>query len=159
MLQLISLFLPTTAMNNVYKGKAKIISASMVMALIALVTIVNAGKLHHTREFYKTLTSDTIPSVKKDKIIYLKSEEELEIIRKNGVILGKAHAEVAKIIEAGVTTKELDKVAYDYIKDNGGHPSFLGYNSFPASLCISVNEVVVHGIPSNRVLKDRKSVV
>ncbi len=91
---------------------------------------------------------------KKDKIIYLKSEEELEIIRKNGVILGKAHAEVAKIIEAGITTKELDKVAYDYIKDNGGHPSFLGYNNFPASLCISVNEVVVHGIPSNRVLKD-----
>jgi methionyl aminopeptidase len=91
---------------------------------------------------------------KKDKIIYLKSQEELEIIRKNGEILGKAHAEVAKIIEPGVTTKELDKVAYDYIKDNGGEPSFLGLYGFPASLCISINDVVVHGIPSNRVLKD-----
>lgn len=91
---------------------------------------------------------------KKDKIIYLKSQEEIEIIIANGVILGKAQAEVAKIIEPGITTKALDKVAYDYIKDNGGHPSFLGYNDFPASLCISVNEVVVHGIPSNRVLKD-----
>ena len=91
---------------------------------------------------------------KKDKIIYLKSEEELDIIKQNGQILGKAHAEVAKLIEAGITTKELDKVAFEYIKDNGGQPSFLNYNGFPASLCISVNEVVVHGIPSNRVLKD-----
>ena len=91
---------------------------------------------------------------KKDKIIYLKSEEELEIILQNGLILGKAHAEVAKIIEPGVTTKALDKVAHDYIKDNGGEPSFLGLYGFPASLCISLNDVVVHGIPSNRVLKD-----
>jgi methionyl aminopeptidase len=91
---------------------------------------------------------------KKDKIIYLKSEEELDVIKQNGQILGKAHAEVAKLIEPGITTKELDKVAFEYIKDNGAHPSFLNYNGFPASLCISVNEVVVHGIPSNRVLKD-----
>jgi len=95
---------------------------------------------------------------KKDRIIYLKSEEELEIIRSNGQILGKAHAEVAKLIEPGITTKELDKVAYEYIKDNNAHPSFLGYDvggfRFPSSLCISVNDVVVHGIPSNRVLKE-----
>jgi methionyl aminopeptidase len=91
---------------------------------------------------------------KKDKIVYLKSEEELEIIKQNGEILGKAHAEVAKLVEPGITTKELDKVAFEYIKDNGGHPSFLNYNGFPASLCISVNEVIVHGIPSNRILKD-----
>jgi methionyl aminopeptidase len=91
---------------------------------------------------------------KKDKIIYLKSEEELEIIRENGHILGKAHAEVAKLIEPGVTTKALDKVAFEYIKDNEAQPSFLNYNGFPASLCISVNDVVVHGIPSNRELKD-----
>jgi methionyl aminopeptidase len=97
-------------------------------------------------------------SKNKDKIIFLKSEEELELIRQSGLVLGKAHAEVAKIIEPGITTKELDKVAYEYIKDNNGHPSFLGYNvgghKFPNSLCISVNEIVVHGIPSNRVLKE-----
>jgi methionyl aminopeptidase len=95
---------------------------------------------------------------KKDKTIFLKSEEEVEIIKANGQILGKCHAEVAKLVEPGVATKELDKVAYEYIKDHGGHPSFLGYDvggyKFPASLCISVNEVVVHGIPSNRVLKE-----
>lgn len=91
---------------------------------------------------------------KKDRIIYLKSEEELEIIRENGHILGKAHAEVAKLIEPGVTTKALDQIAFEYIQDNAAQPSFLNYNGFPASLCISVNEVVVHGIPSNRVLKD-----
>lgn len=94
----------------------------------------------------------------KDKTIFLKTEEEVEIIKANGQILGKCHAEVAKRIEPGVTTKELDKIAYEYINDLGGHPSFLNYPvgdyRFPASLCISVNEVVVHGIPSNRVLKD-----
>ena len=58
-------------------------------------------------------------------MIFLKTNAELEIIRTNGVILGKAHAEVAKIIKPGVTTKELDKVAFEYIKDNQGHPSFL----------------------------------
>jgi methionyl aminopeptidase len=94
----------------------------------------------------------------KDKIIYLKSEEELELIRVSAEVLGKAHAEVAKLVEPGVTTKELDKVAYEYIKDYNGHPSFLNYpvgdHIFPNSLCISVNEIVVHGIPSNRVLKE-----
>lgn len=98
--------------------------------------------------------NDNAVMSKKDKIIYLKSEEELEIIRENGNILGKAHAEVAKLIEPGVTTKALDKIAFEYIKDNAAQPSFLNYNGFPASLCISVNDVVVHGIPSNRALKD-----
>jgi methionyl aminopeptidase len=91
-------------------------------------------------------------------MIFLKTNAELEIIRANGVILGQAHAEVAKIIKPGVTTKELDKVAFEYIKDYQGHPSFLHYNvsghKFPASLCISINDVVVHGIPSNYQLKD-----
>ena len=71
---------------------------------------------------------------KKDKIIYLKSEEELEIIRVNGQILGKAHAEVAKLVEPGVTTKVLDKIAFEYIKDNSAKPSFLNYNGFPLLL-------------------------
>jgi methionyl aminopeptidase len=88
------------------------------------------------------------------KTIYLKSDVEADIIRDNGIILGKTHAEVAKILDEGVTTKKLDLIAEEYIKDNMGFPSFKGYGGFPASLCISVNDVVVHGIPSNRVLKN-----
>jgi methionyl aminopeptidase len=92
--------------------------------------------------------------VSKDKMIYLKSDDEIELIRKSGVVLGKAHAEVAKLIKPGVRTKELDKVAFEYINDHQGKPSFLNYNGFPATLCISVNEIVVHGFPSNRELKE-----
>ncbi len=88
------------------------------------------------------------------KVIYLKTPEELETIRQNGVILGKAQAEVAKIIGEGITTKKLDEIAEEYIRDQGGVPSFKNLYGFPASLCISVNEVVVHGIPGNRVLKN-----
>ena len=87
-------------------------------------------------------------------VIHYKSNEELEIIRESGKILGKAHAEIAKIIRPGVKTNELDKIAYQFIADNGGVPSFKGYNGFPSTLCISVNEVVVHGFPSEYELKD-----
>jgi len=87
-------------------------------------------------------------------VIQYKSNEELDIIRESGIILGKAQAEIAKIIRPGVKTKELDKIAYQFIADNGGIPSFKGYNGFPATLCISVNEVVVHGFPSDYELKD-----
>ncbi len=87
-------------------------------------------------------------------VIHYKSNEELEIIRESGKILGKAHAEIAKIIKPGVKTSELDKIAYQFIADNGGTPSFKGYNGFPYTLCISVNEVVVHGFPSAYELKD-----
>lgn len=90
----------------------------------------------------------------KDKMIYLKSDDEIELIRKSADVLGRAHAEVAKLIKPGVKTKELDKVAFEFIKDNKGIPSFLNYNGFPSTLCISVNEIVVHGFPSNRELKD-----
>ncbi len=72
----------------------------------------------------------------------------------SGEVLGKAHAEVAKLIEPGVTTLELDKRAEEYIRDYGGVPSFKGYNGFPGSLCISVNEKIVHGIPGNYSLKE-----
>jgi methionyl aminopeptidase len=88
------------------------------------------------------------------RAIYLKSPEEVHIIKNNGLILGKAHAEIAKALNLGVKTKDLDKIAEEYILDNGGKPSFKNYNGFPSTLCISVNEVVVHGIPSNRELKD-----
>jgi len=88
------------------------------------------------------------------RVIYLKSAEEAQIIKDNGVILGKAQAEVAKLVGEGIKTKDLDKVAEEFILDNGGKPSFKNYNGFPSTLCISVNDVVVHGIPSGRELKE-----
>ena len=87
-------------------------------------------------------------------VIHYKSNEELDIIRESGIILGKAHAEISKIIRPGVKTIELDKIAYQFIADNGGTPSFKGYNGFPSTLCISVNEIVVHGFPSEYELND-----
>lgn len=86
--------------------------------------------------------------------IYYKTEEELAIMRDSAYILGRAHAEVAKLVKPGVSTKTLDKVAEAFIKDHQAVPSFLNYNGFPASLCISVNEVVVHGFPSTYELRD-----
>jgi methionyl aminopeptidase len=95
---------------------------------------------------------------KSNRKIFLKTEAELETIKANGDLLGRTHAEVAKVIRAGIKTIELDKLAEVFIRDNGGHPSFKGYMvgglRFPYSLCISVNEVVVHGFPSNYELKD-----
>jgi methionyl aminopeptidase len=93
-------------------------------------------------------------SDKKDKMIYLRSDEEIDLIKISAQVLGKAHAEVAKLIRPGVITKELDTVAEMFIRDSGGYPSFLGYNKFPASLCISINDVVVHGLPSRYELRD-----
>ncbi|MFO7824442.1 MAG: type I methionyl aminopeptidase [Cyclobacterium sp.] len=87
-------------------------------------------------------------------MIQYKSEEEIELIKESAQILGKAHGEVAKHVKEGVKTASLDKIAEEFIRDHQGVPSFKGYNGFPASLCISVNEVVVHGFPSQYVLKD-----
>jgi methionyl aminopeptidase len=82
-------------------------------------------------------------------MVNLKTEEELVIIRESAQILGKAHGEIARSIKPGVKTMVLDKLAEEYIRDHGGVPSFKNYRGFPASLCISVNEVVVHGFPGN----------
>ncbi|GGC07814.1 type I methionyl aminopeptidase [Dyadobacter sediminis] len=87
-------------------------------------------------------------------MIYLKTEGEIDLIKESAQILGKAHAEVALWVKPGVTTGKLDAVAEEYIRDYGGVPSFKGFNKFPASLCISVNEVVVHGIPGSYSLKE-----
>jgi methionyl aminopeptidase len=87
-------------------------------------------------------------------MIFYKSKEEVEIIKRGARILGRAHAEVAKNIKPGVSTLVLDKIAEEFIKDNGGSPSFKNYNGFPASLCISVNETVVHGIPGKYELRE-----
>ncbi|QNE40674.1 type I methionyl aminopeptidase [Hymenobacter sp. NBH84] len=86
-------------------------------------------------------------------IIY-KTEEEIELMRASAKVLAQAHGEVAKIIKEGVTTRQLDQRAEEFIRDNGGVPSFKGYNDFPFSLCISPNSVVVHGFPSDYTLKD-----
>ena len=87
-------------------------------------------------------------------MIYLKTEDEIDLIKESAQVLGKTHAEVAVWVKPGVATKRLDSIAEEYIKDFGGIPSFKGFNNFPASLCISVNEVVVHGFPSGYILKD-----
>ena len=87
-------------------------------------------------------------------MVHYKTSEEVQLIRESAEILGKAHGEVAKHIKEGVTTSFLDKIAEEYIRDYRAVPSFKGYNGFPTSLCISVNEVVVHGFPSEYVLKD-----
>ncbi|MFN6943876.1 MAG: type I methionyl aminopeptidase [Cytophagaceae bacterium] len=87
-------------------------------------------------------------------MIFYKTEDEIELIRKSAEVLGRAHAEVAKLINPGISTEELDRCAYDFIIKSGGQPSFKNYNGFPASLCISVNDAVVHGIPGDYKLKD-----
>lgn len=87
-------------------------------------------------------------------MIYYKTAEDLAFMRQSAQLLGKAHGEVAKHVKAGISTKALDKIAETFIKDHQAAPSFLNYGGFPASLCISVNDVVVHGIPGNYELKD-----
>lgn len=86
--------------------------------------------------------------------IYYKTEEEIELLRKSSLLVGKTLAEVAKIVRPGVSTFDLDKVAEECIRDHGGVPGFLGYNGFPNSLCTSVNEQVVHGIPTADPLQE-----
>lgn len=88
-------------------------------------------------------------------MITLKSERELALMREAGHIVALAHKAVKDAIRPGISTAELDKIAYDVITSNGAIPSFLNYNGFPATICASVNEVVIHGIPSkNTILKD-----
>lgn len=87
-------------------------------------------------------------------MIFLKTDEEIELMREANRLVGMTQGELAKLIKPGVTTIYLNKIAEEFIRDHGAVPSFLGYNGFPYSLCISVNENVVHGFPSDYVLKD-----
>ncbi|MHC1776333.1 MAG: type I methionyl aminopeptidase [Lentimicrobium sp.] len=87
-------------------------------------------------------------------MIHYKTDEEIELIRLSSLLVGKTLAEVARHIKPGVKTGELDKIAETFIRDHHAIPGFKGYGGFPATLCISVNEVVVHGIPGNRELRD-----
>ncbi|MBO8437652.1 MAG: type I methionyl aminopeptidase [Bacteroidetes bacterium] len=87
-------------------------------------------------------------------MIYLKTDEEIELMRESNLLLGQTLGELAKWVAPGISTLKLDSIAEEYIRDNGGIPSCLGYSGYPNSICASVNEQVVHGIPSGYVLKD-----
>jgi methionyl aminopeptidase len=87
-------------------------------------------------------------------MLYLKTDEEVELLRESNLLVSKTLAEVAAAIRPGVTTQFLDSIAETFILDNGAIPGFKGYGGFPATLCTSVNDVVVHGIPSGYELRD-----
>ncbi len=84
--------------------------------------------------------------------IHRKSKHEINLMKQAGNIVALVHAAMKDAVKEGVTTKELDELAYKIIKANKADPTFLGYNGFPATICTSVNEQVVHGIPSNEVV-------
>ncbi len=85
-------------------------------------------------------------------MITIKTPQEVELMRKANIIVRDTLNLIQDKIKAGMTTKELDKIAYDYITKCNAVPSFLGYSGFPASICTSINEQVVHGIPSDKVI-------
>lgn len=88
-------------------------------------------------------------------MIYLKTDEEIELMRLANQLVAKTLGELAKIIQPGVSTLQLDRIAEEFIRDNGAVPAFLGYGGFPNSICASINENVVHGIPSSScILED-----
>ena len=87
-------------------------------------------------------------------MISIKSDYEIDLMRKAGMMVSKTHKYLKNYIKPGITTRELDKLAEDYIRSMGGVPTCKGYEGFPAALCTSVNDEVVHGIPSNRKLKN-----
>lgn len=92
-------------------------------------------------------------------MIFLKTEDEIELLRQSNLLVGRTLAEVAKMIKPGVTTAQLDRVAEEFIRDNGAVPTFKGFPNpygtpYPCTLCTSVNDQVVHGIPNENPLKD-----
>ena len=87
-------------------------------------------------------------------MIYLKTLEEIELMREANTLVSRTLGEVAKWVAPDVTTLRLDTIAREFIQDNGGIPACLGYGGFPGTLCIEVNETVVHGFPSNYALRD-----
>ena len=92
-------------------------------------------------------------------MVYLKTDEEIELMRESNLIVARTLAEVAKLIAPGVSTATLDKRAEEFIRDNGAVPGFLHYHGYPATLCTSVNEQVVHGIPSEKVILQEGDIV
>lgn len=87
-------------------------------------------------------------------MIHLKKDQEIEIMRESAIVVGKAIAEVARLIKPGVTTAYLDKVADEFIRDNKATPSFKNFKGYPFASCMSVNDAVVHGFPNNEALRE-----
>src|SRR5690606_13809420 len=87
-------------------------------------------------------------------MIICKSESELQYMREAGRIVAKTHRLMAEAVKPGITTRELDQIAEAFIKSQGAHPSFKGYNGFPSSICASVNDELVHGFPGSRKLNE-----
>jgi methionyl aminopeptidase len=87
-------------------------------------------------------------------MIQYKTKEEIEIMRHSCLLVGKAHAEVARIMKAGMTTMQVNDMVEMFIMDHGAIPSFKNYNGFPAATCISMNDAVVHGFPGDHILKE-----
>lgn len=87
-------------------------------------------------------------------MIKIKTEKEIEIMRYSGIVNNDTHKLVASKIKAGISTKELDEIAYNYIKSKDCKPSFFNFEGYPANICTSINEEIVHGIPGSRILED-----
>jgi methionyl aminopeptidase len=87
-------------------------------------------------------------------MIHYKTQAEISLMRESALLVSKTLTEVAKVLKTGIATLQLDKLIGEYIRDNGGVPSFLHYRGYPFNACISVNDVVVHGFPNERPLKD-----
>ena len=92
-------------------------------------------------------------------MIYLKTDEEIELMREANQLVGKTLAEVGKHVAPGVSTLQLDKIPEEFIRDHGAVPAFLGYGGFPNSICASVNEQVVHGIPSSSKILNEGDII
>jgi len=90
-------------------------------------------------------------------MVTYKTDEEIELIRKSCLLVCDALAEVATLLKPGITGQTIDSAAEMVIRDHGGQPGFKGYRGFPATLCVSKNEEVVHGIPNNQAFKDGDS--
>lgn len=101
-----------------------------------------------------TMSLMTLSLIWRNKMIITKNQREIEIMREAGRIVALVHQKMAEVIQPGITTLELDHIAEKIIIENGAKPSFKNYNGFPASICTSINEEIVHGIPGQRVLKD-----
>lgn len=92
-------------------------------------------------------------------MIYLKTDEEIELMREANQLVGKTLGELAKHIKPGISTLYLDQIAETFIRDHGAEPAFLGYGGFPNSICASVNDHVVHGIPSAKTILEEGDII
>lgn len=86
--------------------------------------------------------------------LHYKTAAEIELMRNANLVVSKALAHVASLLKPGITGEEIDKAAEEFIRDHGGRPAFKGYNGFPSTLCVSYNDIVVHGIPNKRAFKE-----